>query len=156
MPESCMDKPDCMAAEEIRSVTIDDRHLSMISEYLLHDWPLMRIKVQKGLQLHWKFRYEILIISGTAMKGKGITIPTSFQEKALNQLQINYFDIEKTRLLTCVSIYRTKMTAVIDIRYSYKLPYMSWFLSNTTWGQNRTTQNTREAMVVCWSWYLYH
>ena len=29
---------DCMAAEEITSVTIDDKHLSMLSEYVLYGW----------------------------------------------------------------------------------------------------------------------
>ena len=30
--ESCMDIPDCMTAEETRSVTTEDEHLSMLSD----------------------------------------------------------------------------------------------------------------------------
>ena len=38
--------------EEIRFVTIGDKYLGMLSEYLLHGWPLTRPDVQKNLQLH--------------------------------------------------------------------------------------------------------
>ena len=45
--ESCTNIPDCMTAEEIRSDTIEDEHLSMISAYVLHARPSMRAEVQK-------------------------------------------------------------------------------------------------------------
>ena len=32
--KSCMDILDCMKAEEIRSVTIDEEHMSMLSDYV--------------------------------------------------------------------------------------------------------------------------
>ena len=44
-----MDILDCMTAEEIRSVTIDNEHLSMLSECVLYDWPSMGTKEQKEL-----------------------------------------------------------------------------------------------------------
>ena len=45
-----MDIPDYMATKEIRSVTIDDKYICMISDYVMHGWPSMRAEVQIGLQ----------------------------------------------------------------------------------------------------------
>ena len=60
--KSSMDLPDCMTAEQIRSATIDDKYLSILSEYVLCGWILMRAEVQKDLQPHWLFRDETVII----------------------------------------------------------------------------------------------
>ena len=37
--ESCMDIPDCMTVEEIRITVLDDVHIGMLSELILHGWP---------------------------------------------------------------------------------------------------------------------
>ena len=37
-----MDISDCMPAKAVRFVTVDDKHLSRLSEYILHDWPSVR------------------------------------------------------------------------------------------------------------------
>ena len=47
--ESSMDMPDYPTAEEIRSETIDDKHLSMVLEYVLCGYPSMRAEIQKDL-----------------------------------------------------------------------------------------------------------
>ena len=39
--EACTDIPHCMRTEEIGTAPMDDKHLSMPSEYLLHAWPSM-------------------------------------------------------------------------------------------------------------------
>ena len=36
MQMSCIDIPDYMTAEEIEIVILDDRHISMLSELILH------------------------------------------------------------------------------------------------------------------------
>ena len=35
MPELCTGIPDCITAEEIRTATIEDKHITMLSEYVL-------------------------------------------------------------------------------------------------------------------------
>ena len=46
-----------------------------------------------------------MVIDGITMKGRRIIIPASLQERALDQLQINYMGIEKTSVLMCKYIY---------------------------------------------------
>ena len=91
--DSCMDIQDCMMAEEIRSATMDDEDVSMLSEYILCGWPSVRAKVQKDVQPYWSFRDEIVIIDGNDMKIRRIIIPASLQGKVLNQLHMNHMGI---------------------------------------------------------------
>ena len=39
-----------MTVEEIRVVVLDDKHLGLLSEYVLHIQPSMKAEVQKELQ----------------------------------------------------------------------------------------------------------
>ena len=64
-----MDIPDCMAVEEIRITTLDDKHMSKLSKLILHGWPSTKHEVQKDLQPCWTLRNEIAIIDGIAVKG---------------------------------------------------------------------------------------
>ena len=48
------------------------------------------------------------------MKGRHILVPEVLQQWALQQLHINHMDIEKTKLLTCKSIYWIGMNADIE------------------------------------------
>ena len=66
-----------MMAEEIRSVTVDNEVLIMLSYYILLSCQLIRAGVQKGPQPYWSFRDEISIIDGIKVKGKRIVIPSS-------------------------------------------------------------------------------
>ena len=111
-----------MTAEKIRSATTDDEHLSRLLKYVLHGWAPMRFDVQKGLQLYTSFRDGCVIIDIITKKGKR-KIPASLQEKAQYQVHINLMDIEKTRLLTCESIYWINMNAYIN--ETVKMPYIS-------------------------------
>ena len=45
--ESCMDIPDYMRAEEIKEVTLEDEHLSLLTEIILHSWPSTKTDIQK-------------------------------------------------------------------------------------------------------------
>ena len=94
-----------MTTEEIRSVTTYDEHLSRLSEYLLCGWLSMTAELQKDLPPYWSFRDETVINDSITIKGKRIIIPASLQVKVLNQLPIQYMDIEKTMLLACESIF---------------------------------------------------
>ena len=73
----------------------------MLSECILHGWPLMGAEVKKDLQSYWSFRGENVIICGIAMKGKTTIIQASLQGKVLNQLHINRMGIVKAMLLAC-------------------------------------------------------
>ena len=71
-----------MTAEEKRTATLDDEHISIISELILYSWPLTKAGVLKDLQPYVSFRDEITMIDGTAMKGRSIIIPRALQDKA--------------------------------------------------------------------------
>ena len=57
-------------SRKIRSVTVDDEHLSILSEYVLYGWPSMTAELQKELQPSWSLRDEIVIIAGITIKSK--------------------------------------------------------------------------------------
>ena len=44
--ESCEDMVDYMTEEDIRSVTIDDKYVSILSDNVFHGWPSMIAEVQ--------------------------------------------------------------------------------------------------------------
>ena len=48
--------PESMTAEEIKTATLDDKHLGMMSEFILYGWPLTEAEVQKEVQPYWSFR----------------------------------------------------------------------------------------------------
>ena len=98
---SCTNISDCMTIEEIRSATVDNEQLSMLSEYVLHSWPSMRAVVQKELQMYWSFRDDIVIIDGITIKDERIITPVSLYGKVWNQMHMNHMGIEKSRLLAC-------------------------------------------------------
>ena len=100
----CTDILDCVRAKEIRLATLDNKHMCLLSEYVLHGWPSTNVEVQKELQPYWSFRNEIAVIDGIVMKGIRIIVPTSPQNKALNHLCLSHMDIDRTRLLACEPI----------------------------------------------------
>ena len=103
-----------MTVEEIRIITQDDEHIGMLSELLLHDWPLIKPKVQKDLQPEWSFRDEIAIIDSITITGRRRIIPEVLQDKTLKQLHLNHMEIEKIRLLACNTIYWVNMNTDIE------------------------------------------
>ena len=52
-------------------------------------------KVQNDLQTYWPFRDEIAIRDQTVIKARTTVIPSSVQDKTINQLHINHMSIEK-------------------------------------------------------------
>ena len=115
--ETCIDMQVCMTAEEIRSVAIDDELLGMLKEYVLYGWPLMKLEVQKDLQLYWSFADETAINDGIDMKWNRTIIPASLnKKKTLSWLYMNHMGIETTRLLACKSIYQINMNTDIEDR----------------------------------------
>ena len=88
--ESCMDKLNCMMAEERKIGTVDNEYLDTLSELILHCW---------------SSRDEIEIINGNVMRSKKIIVLTALQNKAPKQLHLYYMGKEKTKLLARGSIW---------------------------------------------------
>ena len=97
--ESCADTPDCMTGEEIRIAMPDDKYICMLSEVILHIWPLTTAEVQKDPQPYWSFIDEIAIIDGIAVKDRRIMKLVALQDKTLKQLHMSHIRIERTRLM---------------------------------------------------------
>ena len=79
--DSFTDIPGCLRVKQIRVAVLEDEHLGLLSEYVLYGWPWMKTEVQKDLQPYWSFRDGIAVIDGIAMKGKGVILPASLQNK---------------------------------------------------------------------------
>ena len=110
--ERCIDFPKGMIAEEIRHTTQACSHLSTLVEYVIHDWPSPEAKVKEEVQLYWQFRDNMLVSDGIVMKSR-IAIPTSLQQRRLEQLHINYMGIERAKLLAKESMYLVNINADI-------------------------------------------
>ena len=54
--------------------TIDNEHIGLLSNYVLHVWPSTKLEVKNEVQPYWSFRDEIVVIDG--IDRKGIIIPT--------------------------------------------------------------------------------
>ena len=48
--ETYMDIQDYMTTEEIQHATIDDEHIGVLSNYVLHGWPSTQAEVQTEVQ----------------------------------------------------------------------------------------------------------
>ena len=60
--ESCMDIPDCMTEKEMRTAKVDNEHIGILAELVLHGWPSTKAEVWKKLQPYWSFRDDISVI----------------------------------------------------------------------------------------------
>ena len=141
---SCIDIQDSMTAEETRLVTIDYKHLNMLSEYVLCGWPPMRAEVQKELHAYWSFKDKIAIIDIIVMKGKRIIMPESVQGKVLNLLHINHMGNERTRLLACESICGMNMNADIE-----DIVLIALLVLISRQNCSRTKQFHRKYLAIC-------
>ena len=93
--ESCADTPDCITAEEIRTVNLKDEHLSTLAKLKLHSWLSTRTELQKQLQSYRSFMDEIAIIDENTIKRRRVIISASLQEKAINGICTKHMDIDK-------------------------------------------------------------
>ena len=81
--ESCPGIPSCMTVAEIGVTAMEDEHFNALAELIFHGWTSMKAEVQKEMQAYWLFRDTITITGGIAIKGRGIIMPPSLQQKAL-------------------------------------------------------------------------
>ena len=105
-----MDIQDCMTAEEIRMVALEDKHLVILSELILHSWPLTKLRYRRkchhtGIYRHHKQNYH------ERQKNNNIGITA---RQSIKQPQLNHMDIEKTRLIVFESMYWVNINANIE------------------------------------------
>ena len=58
-----------------------------------------------NLRPYWTFRDDMAVIDGVLLKGRCMVIPNTLQKQALEQHHINHMGRDKTKLITCKSIY---------------------------------------------------
>ena len=66
--ETCRDIPECMMAEDIRCMTLEDDRRCGPSANVIHRWPATRGEIVKEVQPYWSFRDESVAIDRIAMK----------------------------------------------------------------------------------------
>ena len=111
--EACTDIPECMMAEEIRHATCDNDNVSIMSAYMIKEWPSTKANV-KELQPYWPFTDNIAVTGRATFKGRRIIMPSSLHQRAQDQLHVNQMGIEETGLSACVSIYWININNDID------------------------------------------
>ena len=119
---SCADIPDYMTARDKSSSLKRYAHLPTVR--ICNPWlTVNKAEVQTELQSSWSFRDEIAIIDRITIKVIRIIVPASLQNRALHQLHSNHLSKEKTRLLTCKSIWvyiaMTWKTHLETVPYSF-------------------------------------
>ena len=69
--------------------------------------------MHSDLKPYWSYRDKLAIIDRVVLKGRHTIIPTSLKQQVLEQLHTNHMGIDKTKLLTCESVYWSDINADI-------------------------------------------
>ena len=72
-----------------------DDHLNALAGYVINGWPSTTVEVKEEIVLPCPFHDNMTVIDGTLTKGRRTVIPATLQQRALEQLHVNYMDIEK-------------------------------------------------------------
>ena len=111
--QSATNIPECVSVSQIQQASTQDNHLQCLKSFIITGLPNTKDKLQADLKPYWSYRDELAIIDGVMLKGRHIVIPTSFKQQVLDQLHINHMGIEKSKLLTCKSVYWYNINADI-------------------------------------------
>ena len=57
------------------------------------------------LRQYWTFLDDMAVIDGVILNGRHIVVHNTLQKQALEQLYVNHMEMDKTKLLACISIY---------------------------------------------------
>ena len=68
----------------------------------------------QDMRTNWMFWDDMAVIGGVILKGRQMVTLESLQKQALEQLHINYMQIDKTKLLACESLYWIGMNMDIE------------------------------------------
>ena len=102
-----------MSILQIQQASTQDDHLH-VKSFIISGWPSTKDKLHSDFRPYWSYRDELAVIHGVVMKGRCIPIPTSLKQQVLDQLHTNHMGIEKTKLLTCESVYWADINVDIE------------------------------------------
>ena len=112
--ETCTEIQEWMMVEDIRHANLEDDHTYALSTYVIHYWLSTRSELLKEVQPYLSFRDNEAAIDRNEMKDRWRIVPTSLQITALDELHVNHKNVEKTRLLTYVTIYWINTNADLE------------------------------------------
>ena len=107
------DIPGCVSISQIQQASAQDDHLQCFKSFIIAGWPSTKDELHTDLKPYWSYRDELAVIDGVMLKDRHIIIPTSLKQQVLDQLHTNHMGIEKTKLLTCKSVYWSNINADI-------------------------------------------
>ena len=108
------DISECVPMSQIQQASAQDEHLQCLKSFIITCWPSTKDELHADLKPYWSYRDELAVIDGIVLKGRHIVIPTSLRQQVLDQLHTNHMGIEKTKLLTCESVYWSSIN--VDIK----------------------------------------
>ena len=111
--QSVTDILKCVSLSQIQQASTQDDHLQCLKSFIIAGWPSTKEELHTNLKPYWSYRDELAVIDGVMLKRGCIIIPTSLKQQVLNQLHTNHMGIEKTKLLTCKSVYWSDINADI-------------------------------------------
>ena len=106
--------PECVSISQIQQASAQDDHLQCLKSFIIAGWPSTIDELQTDLKPYWSYRDELAVTDGIMLKGRHIIIPTSLKQQVLDKLHANHMGIEKTKLLTCESVYWSNINADIE------------------------------------------
>ena len=111
--QSVTDIPECMSISQLQQASAQDDHLQCLKSFIIAGWLSTKDELHSDLNPYWSYRDDLEVIDGVVMKGRQIVIPTVLKQQVLDQLHTNHMGIEKTKLLTCKSVYWANINTYI-------------------------------------------
>ena len=112
--QSATDILQCMSISQIQQSTEQDEHLQYLKNIIVTGWPNTKDQLHINIRVYWSYQDDLAVIDGMTMKGRCIIIPEGLKQQALDQLNVNHMGIEKTKLLTCKSMYWVNLNNDIE------------------------------------------
>ena len=94
-----------LTIRQLQQATSQDDYLQQLKEYNIRGLPENKDQIPQDIWTYWTFWDDMGVIDGIILKGRHVVIPESLKKQALDQLHLNHMGIDKTKLLTCESIY---------------------------------------------------
>ena len=107
---------------QIQQASMQDEHLQCLKSFIITDWPNTKDELHADLKPYWSYIDKLAVIDRIMLKGRHIVIPISLWKQVLDHLHTNHMDIEKTKLLTCKSVYWSTINADIE-KYIKTVPH---------------------------------
>ena len=102
---SATDIPECISILQVQQPMAQNEHLQYLKNIIITGWPSTRDQPHIDIRPYWSYRDDLAVIDSVVMKGRHIMVPQDLKQQVLDQLHLNHMGIEKTKLLTCESVY---------------------------------------------------